>query len=245
MADPQAPDTLTKALAAAAVAIIPARAGSKRIPGKNIRPFLGKPMIQYSIEAAQASGLFEQVVVSTDSAEIAALATSLGASVPFVRPAHLADDHTPLADVLHHALTWLAEHGRSYAQVCCILATAPLLQLRYLQQGAGLLRPDGVDAVIPVTTYEFPIFRSFKQVDGTLQLLWPEYELTRSNDLPEAYHDIGQFYWLKTDAFLRSKKIFARGARPLIVPRSLVQDIDTEEDWARAELIYRGLPHDA
>ncbi len=222
-----------------AVAIIPARAGSKRIPGKNIRPFLGKPMIQYSIEAAQDSGLFDRVVVSTDSDEIARLARSMGADVPFVRPAHLADDHTPLADVLHHALVFLAEQGASYEAVCCILATAPLLQQRYLQQGATLLATHDTDAVIPVTTYEFPIFRSFQQVQGRLQLIWPEHELTRSNDLPEAYHDIGQFYWLKTAAFLRSRRIFAPGALPVVVPRSLVQDIDTEEDWQRAERLVR------
>ncbi|MBL9008534.1 MAG: pseudaminic acid cytidylyltransferase [Myxococcales bacterium] len=222
-----------------AVAIIPARAGSKRIPGKNIRPFLGKPMIQYSIEAAQGSGLFDRVVVSTDSDEIARLAQLLGADVPFVRPAHLADDHTPLAEVLHHALVVLAEQGASYRAVCCILATAPLVQPRYLQQGATLLATRDTDAVIPVTTYEFPIFRSFQQVQGRLQLMWPEHELTRSNDLPEAYHDIGQFYWLKTEAFLRSRRIYAPGALPVVVPRSLVQDIDTEEDWQRAEQMAR------
>lgn len=224
-----------------AVAIIPARAGSKRIPRKNLRPFLGKPILQYSIEAALQSRLFHRVVVSTDSPEIAALAQALGAEAPFLRPEHLADDHTPLAEVVHHALSWLAEQGQQYQYACCILATAPLLQQRFLKEGAAILRSEACDAVIPVTTYEFPIFRSFKLDDGTLKLMWPEYELMRSNDLAEAYHDIGQFYWLQVAAFLRSRRIFAPSARAVLVPRSLVQDIDTEDDWQRAEFLARTL----
>lgn len=224
-----------------AVAIIPARAGSKRIPGKNIRPFLGKPMIQYSIEAALASRLFKRVLVSTDSEVISELARALGAEVPFQRPAEFANDQAPLADVVHHALTWLAGEGQTYEYACCILATAPLIQQQFLKQGDALIRSGACDSVIPVTTYEYPIFRSFKLQDGHLKMMWPEHEFTRSNDLVEAYHDIGQFYWLKTAAFLKSRRIFAENAQPVLVPSSLVQDIDTEEDWRRAELIFRSL----
>lgn len=228
-----------------AVAIIPARAGSKRIPGKNIRAFVGKPMIQYSIEAALQSRLFQKVVVSTDSEPISELARALGAEAPFQRPADLADDRAPLAAVIHHALSWLADAEQTYEYACCILATAPLIQQRFLREGDARIRGGACDAVIPVTTYEFPIFRSFQLQEGRLKMMWPEHELTRSNDLIEAYHDIGQFYWLKTEAFLRSRRIFAESAQPVLVPRSLVQDIDTEEDWQRAEFIFRSLREQA
>lgn len=222
------------------VAIIAARGGSKRIPGKNIKIFIDKPMVSYSIRAAVESGLFGKVVVSTDSEAIANVARKYGAEVPFMRPAGLSDDHTPMGEAVQHALVWLKEHGTAIDYTCCILPTAPFIQAHYIKKGYDLIRENRVDAVFTVTTYSFPIFRSLRiNKDGNLEMFWPEYELTRSNDLPEAYHDAGQFYWLNTDNFIKNKKFYTKDALPIILPRYLVQDIDTEEDWHRAELMYK------
>jgi pseudaminic acid cytidylyltransferase len=226
-----------------AVAIIPARGGSKRLPGKNIRPFLGQPVIRYSIQAAQRSGLFRRIIVSTDSEEIAAVARAAGAEVPFLRPESCSNDHAPLADVLDHALRWLStEAAENDPYACCLLSTAPMIQARYLKQAYEILIASGVSSVIPVTTFDFPIFRAFSLTkEGACKMVWPEHELTRSNDLPEAYHDIGQFYWVETARFLEQKRFFAPDARAVVIPRHFVQDIDTAEDWARAELMFTAL----
>jgi pseudaminic acid cytidylyltransferase len=224
------------------VAIIPARGGSKRIPGKNIKSFAGKPIISYSIEAARDCGLFDRIIVSTDSEEIAAVATQRGAEAPFLRPAEIADDLTPTAPVLAHALNWLAQDGASSDYACCIYPTAPFITAEYLRQGFEELTRNNVSSVISVTTFSFPIFRAFERSEkGNLEMIWPEHELTRSNDLPDAYHDAGQFYWLDTKIFLEEGKMYGRDARPVILPRYLVQDIDSPEDWETAERMFKAL----
>ncbi|MGD9239786.1 MAG: pseudaminic acid cytidylyltransferase [Desulfobacterales bacterium] len=221
------------------VAIIPARGGSKRIPDKNIKPFLGKPIIAYSIETAKISGLFDRIIVSTDSQTIAHTAKEYGAEVPFMRPKNLSDDFTPTAPVLLHALKWMSENEVRSNYVCCIYATAPFIQPDYIKKGLGLIMSKRVSSVFSVSTFPFSIFRALNISDaGYLKMFWSEHELTRSNDLPEAYYDAGQFYWLDSKKFLKTKKIYTGDALPVILPRCLVQDIDTPEDWETAELMY-------
>lgn len=226
-------------------AVIPARGGSKRIPGKNIKFFAGTPMIAWSIEIAQASGLFDRIIVSTDSPDIAAVARAHGAEAPFVRPAELSDDHAATAPVLRHALEWLNANGPKVARLCCIYATAPFVRAQDLRQGLSLLDAHGATSVFSVTTFPFPVQRALRLTeDGRLTMLWPEFELTRSNDLVEAYHDAGQFYWLDADRFLIEGRMYAEDSRPVILPRHRVQDIDTPEDWERAERMFMTLgPH--
>lgn len=224
------------------IALIPARGGSKRIPHKNRKPFRGKPMLAWSVEAAQASGLFDRILVSTDDEAIAEVARAAGAEVPFVRPADIADDHTPLAGVIEHGLAWLETEGVAVDRICCILATAPFLRPQDLREGRRVLLEEGVASVFSVTSFAFPVFRALKIEDsGALAMFWPEHELTRSNDLPEAYHDAGQFYWLDAARFRAEARLYTADARPVILPRHLVQDIDTPEDWTRAELMHRVL----
>ncbi len=225
------------------VALIPARAGSKRIPGKNIRPFAGRPIISYSINAAEASGLFSCIMVSTESPEIAAVAKSYGAQVPFLRPPRLADDVTPTADVVLHALEWLKKNESLPEYICCIYATAPFLQPGYLKTGfERLCRDNDATIALSVTSFAYPIFRALDIDDkGRLKMFWPEHRDTRSNDLPEAYHDAGQFYWVRTRRFLREKSLFSKGAVSVKLPRYLVQDIDTAEDWKTAEYMFKAM----
>jgi N-acylneuraminate cytidylyltransferase len=221
------------------VAIIPARGGSKRIPRKNLKPFDGVPMIVRSIRTALDCGLFDQVVVSTDDEEIADVARAHGAQVPFVRPVELADDFTGTAAVIVHALSQLP----IFDYVCCIYATAPLLQARYLRQGHELLvqHPDKSFA-FSVAGFGFPVQRALTlDEQGALTSLYPEFRTTRSQDLPEAYQDAGQFYWGRTEAWLRGDVLFSSASLPVILPRHLVQDIDTPEDWKRAEYLYAAL----
>lgn len=224
------------------VAVITARGGSKRIPLKNIREFAGKPMLAWSIVAAKNSGLFDRIVVSTDSEEIADIARKWGAETPFMRPANLADDLTPTAPVLLHALEELEAAGDKIDFACCIYPTAPFLHPDDLRKGLKEVREGGALGALSVTTFDFPILRAFKmENDGSLAFNWPEHEMTRSQDLPEFYHDAGQFYWVNVAAFHAEPRIVMPGARPVILPRSRVQDIDTHEDWEAAELMMRAL----
>lgn len=225
-----------------AVAIIPARGGSKRIPGKNFKSFNGRPMIAHSIEAAQRSGLFRRIIVSTDSEEIAAVAESHGAECPFRRPAKLANDTASTASVLLHGLDWLEERGELPELICCFYATAPFVTPDDLRQGHDLMRSTGCGSAFTVTSFDAPIFRAFSLTEtGTLAMIWPENELKRSQELPTAYHDAGQFYWLEVARFRAEPRIFRADSRPVIIPRWRVQDIDTPEDWQRAELLHRML----
>jgi len=225
-----------------AVCIIPARGGSKRIPRKNIKDFLGKPLIAYSIAVALKSELFQKVVVSTDDSEIAKIAQEYGAEVPFVRPEYLGDDFTGSGDVVKHALSFLEDLGEQYDFLCTLYATAPLLQEKYLKEGLEKLQvnPDAHMA-FSVTSMPFPIQRTFKiNADNRCEMFTPEHYLTRSQDLEEAYQDAGQFYWenLHNNA---TDITFGKSSIPIILPRHLVQDIDTLEDWKRAEIMYKVL----
>ena len=225
-----------------AVCIIPARGGSKRIPGKNIKPFCGRPMLAYSVQAAQQSGCFERIVVSTDNDEIAAVARQCGAEVPFVRPAALADDHTGTTAVVKHALQWLAERGHRAEAACCLYATAPFAQATDLKRGRDLLYSGTYDYAFSVTTFAFPIQRALRQqADGTVSMFEPHNFAVRSQDLEEAWHDAGQFYWGTAAAWLAEKPVFNSRARGVVLPRHRVQDIDTLEDWERAEWLFKAM----
>lgn len=221
------------------VAVIPARGGSKRLAGKNIRVFCGKPIIAYGIEAALQSRLFDLVIVSTDCKDIKKLAESYGATVPFLRPDCLADDHTPLIPVITHAIDWVEKNLAIPKYACCIFATAPFIQAKFLLDGRRLLEQNPeADFAIACTSYAFPVQRALRLDGKYLNLMSPEYELTRSQDLPEAYHDAGQFYWGKSTAFRNNKWVISN-TLPVMLPRWLVQDIDTEEDWEAAEALMK------
>jgi pseudaminic acid cytidylyltransferase len=223
------------------VAIIPARGGSKRIPRKNIKAFCGKPMIAYAIEAAQNSELFERIIVSTDDEEIASVAHAYGAEIPFMRPQNLSDDYTGTTAVVAHVLEMLAEQNIHPEHTCCIYATVPFLTASSLIQGYNTLIQNHSEFAFSVTTFPYPIFRALRKEGDGVAMLWPEFSATRSQDLTEAYHDAGQFYWGETLSWLEKKMIFAPYSSPIILPRHQVQDIDTPEDWIRAELMYKAL----
>ena len=223
------------------IAVIPARGGSKRIPRKNIKPFGGKPMIAYAIQAALESGLFAQVVVSTDDDEIAEVAQSHGASVPFRRPAHLADDQTVTVPVIGHATQWFLDRGHSVDAVCCIYPCVPLLRATDLQGAYALFAERGADYVYPVVAFHSSPWRSMtKPESGPMQFIYPEYELTRTQDLPKCYFDAGQFYWGRAAAWTSGLRMHSNG-HGYEVEAHRVVDIDTQEDWLRAELIARAL----
>jgi len=226
------------------LALIPARGGSKRIPRKNIKLFCGKPMIAWSIEAALQSGCFDQVVVSTDDAEIAEVARQYGAQVPFMRPAALSDDHTGTTAVVAHAINWFAAQGNTPEQVCCLYATAPFVSAGDLCRGLSVLTETGADYAFAVTSYAFPIQRAIRITPaGRVEMFSPEHFNTRSQDLEEAYHDAGQFYWGHANAWLANKMIFSAASAPVKLPRHRVQDIDTPEDWLRAEWLFKAMTH--
>lgn len=223
---------------AKSIAIIPARGGSKRIPRKNIKMFHGKPLIAYSIQAAMESNLFDKIIVTTDDEEIAGIAKEYGATVPFIRPKELSDDFTGTTDVINHTLQWLSDHGEKYDYSCTIYATAPLLQSRYIVEGFEKLQHSDAVNAFSCTSMPFPIQRTFKITTGErCEMFWPDNYMKRSQDLEEAYQDAGQFYWTRLDQ--KSDEIlFGKDSIPIVLPRYLVQDIDTLEDWEQAELLY-------
>lgn len=224
------------------LAIIPARGGSKRIPRKNIREFCGKPIIAYSIEAALATGVFDKVIVSTDDHEIAEVAKAYGADIPFVRPAELANDFAGTMLVIKHAIEWFVGRGMHPELACCIYATAPFVTPDDLLRGLDILRSAKSEFAFSLTSYPFPIQRAVKITQtGRLAMFQPEHFNTRSQDLEEAYHDAGQFYWGSIDAFLKQLPLFSEASAPVMIPRHRVQDIDTLEDWHRAELMFKAL----
>jgi len=221
------------------VALIPARGGSKRIPRKNIRPFDGRPIIAYSIDAARDSGLFDRIMVSTDDDEIARVATALGAHVPFLRPPDLSDDHAGTVAVVRHALAWLTNSGAPAKQLCCLYATAPFTTAQDLRDAHALLTRD-IDFVFTATAFEFPVQRALLRDEGGLvRPMFEQWIGMRSQDLPPALHDAGQFYWGWPQAWHAHETIFKARARAHELPTHRVQDIDTPEDWTRAELLYR------
>jgi len=222
------------------LAIIPARGGSKRVPRKNIRPFAGRPIIEYSIAAALQSRLFDDVMVSTDDPEIAQIAKGCAATVPFLRSPESSDDHAGLEDVIEEVLKAYAARGIDFGQVCCILPTAPFVTAEMLREGWQLHESTQAPAVVPVIRFSYPILRALRiDPQGMLAMMWPEHEDTRSQDLEPAFHDAGLFYWLDVPTFLRSKRMFPPGTRAVELPESRVQDIDTEEDWRNAEIRFR------
>jgi pseudaminic acid cytidylyltransferase len=220
--------------------VIPARGGSRRIPRKNIRLFAGKPIIGYSIEVALASRLFDHVVVSTDDEEIAGVARAFGAEIPFLRPKDLSDEFAGTNAVVKHAIRWYLNRGTKVDYTCCIYATAPFLQARYLREGFETLASSSKSFSFSVTSFPFPIQRAVRiNADGAIEAFYPEFASTRSQDLEDAYHDAGQFYWGRAKAFLSDVILFSSFSLPVILPRYLVQDIDTLEDWHRAELMFQ------
>ena len=220
------------------IAVIPARGGSKRIPRKNIVDFCGKPMIAHAIVAALESGLFEHIVVSTDDEEIAGVARQWGAEVPFTRPAELADDHTPTVPVIAHAITACQALGWNIDYACCIYPGVPFIQIDDLKRAFELLQVSQAAYCFPITEFPSAIQRALRRLpNGRMQPFYPEHELTRTQDLEPAYHDAGQFYWGKPDAWLANKSVHSNGIG-LPVPNWRVVDIDTPDDWARAEILY-------
>jgi pseudaminic acid cytidylyltransferase len=220
------------------IAVIPARGGSKRIPRKNIRPFAGRPMIAHAIAAARQSGLFEHIVVSTDDQEIADIARGEGAETPFVRPAELADDHTPTVPVVAHAIRACASMGWKVNRVCCIYAGVPFIELADLSGALALLENSGADYCFPITEYSSPIQRALLRDNrGRMSPFLPEFELVRTQDLKPAYHDAGQFYWGRKDAWLNNARIHSSSVG-YPIPQWRVVDIDTEDDWARAQTLF-------
>jgi len=217
------------------IAIIPARGGSKRIPGKNIRPMNGRPLLAWPVEACRQSGLFEHILVSTDSPEIAAVAESCGARAPFFRPAELSGDYVPTAPVVEHALAWAEEHWGPL-EVYCQLYANPFVTPANLERGLSLLLESGADQTLGIVEFPYPILRAFKlDEDGAVAYAFPEYQAARSQDLPVFYHDAGQFYWHKNGS---NKSGRGHKSLPVILPRYLAVDIDTEEDWIVAEKLH-------
>jgi pseudaminic acid cytidylyltransferase len=223
------------------IAIIPARGGSKRIPRKNIKDFCGKPMISYSINAALSTGFFDKVIVSTDDPEIADISKTFGAEVPFVRPSELSNDFTTTVPVIKHAIEWVSTNIANVDYACCIYATAPFVQSQDIVRAYDTLINDNIQGyVFTATTFPFPIQRAFKlNKDGFVCMFNPENYNTRSQDLEEAFQDAGQFYWGASDTFKQDKIFFSTDSKAFVLPRHQVQDIDTLEDWRRAELMFK------
>ena len=223
------------------IAIIPARGGSKRIPRKNIKSFHGKSMIAWSIEAAKKSGVFDHIIVSTDDAEIAEIAKQFGAEVPFMRPVDLSGDFAGTTEVIAHAIRWMLEQKWQIDAVCCIYAT-PFVRAEDIRLGLDAMQSGSWQFAFAVADFGAPVFRSFRlHPEGGVEMFSPEYLEMRSQDLPVAMHDAGQFYWGRPEAWLEDKRIFDRHSFPVVIPRWRVQDIDTKEDWKRAELIQQAL----
>ena len=223
------------------IAIIPARGGSKRIPRKNVRPFCGRPMIAWPIAAAAASGLFDHILVSTDDPEIADVARQAGAEVPFVRPAELADDHSGTTDVIVHALSWAVEAGWPVEAACCIYPTAAFVSASDLAEARRLLSAE-CDFAFAAVRYGHPPQRGFlRAADGSPQLLQPEHQETRTQDLPPVYHDSGQFYWGTREAWMERRPFFGPRTRFIELPPWRAYDVDRSEDWTMAEGLFAAI----
>lgn len=222
------------------ICVIPARGGSKRIPRKNIKHFCGKPIIAWSIQAAIESNCFGKIVVSTDDCEIAQIARDFGAETPFVRPPYLSDDHTGTTEVVAHTIEHLKTQTTSIDAVCCIYATAPFVTYKTIRLGLESLRDQKASYAFTVTSYPFPIQRAIRITqDNRVEMLQPEHLESRSQDLENTYHDAGQLYWGTAEAWLTNKPIFGLDSIPIVLPRHIVQDIDTNEDWERAEWLFK------
>ena len=221
------------------IAIITARGGSKRIPHKNIKDFCGKPIIEYSIQAANESGIFDEVMVSTDDKKIAEIAIKAGANVPFLRSEANANDYATTADVLLEVLEQYEKIGTQFEYACCIYPTAPFVTAQKLKGAIELLKKENCDSVMPVTSFSFPPLRGMTLKDGKLEYKWQEYAMKRSQDLEEVYHDCGQFYVLRVEQFKKSRKLVTDNTVGMVIPELEVQDIDNETDWELAEAKYQ------
>jgi pseudaminic acid cytidylyltransferase len=224
------------------LAIIPARGGSKRIPRKNIKDFLGKPILSYSIEAAIKSNWFDEIMVSTDDREIADIAQQYGAKVPFLRSKENANDFATLADVLIEVVGQYKGIGKYFENICCVLATAPLTTSNRIKEAFTKLVNNELESVLPLVEFSYPIYRALEfDDDNNLKMIWPEYLKTRSQDLKPAYHDSGSFYWAKTNALLDQKTLLCKNGSGILLQGTEVQDIDNETDWKLAELKFKFL----
>ncbi len=221
------------------LAIIPARGGSKRIPRKNIKFFLGNPIIKYSIEASLKSKCFDEVMISTDDKEIAKIAQKYRAKVPFYRSAKNSSDYATTPDVIEEVLKEYQKRGKVFKYCCCIYPTAPFVTAKKLKKGFEKLKKTSADSVVPIVRFSYPIQRALKIEKGKFKMIWPKNLNARSQDLMLIYHDAGQFYWLKVESFLKQKKLFAKHSVPIEVPESEVQDIDHKKDWKIAELKFK------
>lgn len=220
------------------IAIIPARGGSKRIPRKNIRPFLGRPIISYSIEAALEAQCFDEIMVSTDDPEIAEIARKFGAIVPFMRSPENASDIAGTAEALIEVYNTYLTLGKQFSHLCCIYPTAPFITPTKLRNGMEILHSSGADCVLPIVSYSYPIQRALKLESGQVVMIWPDNYPKRSQDLAPSYHDCGQFYCMSAKSLLQQKKLFADHTVPMLMPETEVQDIDTLQDWELAEIKY-------
>ncbi|MBV7299516.1 pseudaminic acid cytidylyltransferase [Enterovibrio paralichthyis] len=223
------------------VCIIPARGGSKRIPGKNLKMFIGRPIIAYAIEVAKQSSLFDRIIVSTDCQEIATVSRELGAEVPFMRPDAISDDYATTLDVLKHAIEWLVDNDDNPIDaVCCLYATVPFTRAKDLEDGLSLLDGDNTKYTFAATRFSYPIQRCIRiNSEDSVEMFWPEHFSSRSQDLELAYHDAGMFYWGRPDAFIAGLPIFAPHSKVVQIPHFRVQDIDEPDDWIRAEMLYQ------
>lgn len=221
------------------LAIIPARGGSKRIPRKNIKPFCGEPIIKYSIEAAKTAGCFDEIMVSTDDREIAEIAESFGAKIPFLRSAENADDFAGVAEVVIEVLEEYKKLGQEFEYVVCIYATAPLIDAGRLREAVQILQEKDADSILPITRFGYPIQRALRVKDGLTKMFKPENYSVRSQDLEPAFHDSAQFWCMKVQSLLEQKRVFAEKTAYIEVPEFEAQDIDTEEDWKIAEFKFR------
>jgi pseudaminic acid cytidylyltransferase len=221
------------------LAIIPARGGSKRIPDKNRKLFLGKPIIEYSIHAAKDTNLFDDIMVSTDDKTIATMAKEMGASIPFLRSSVTSDDKSALSDVIGEVLSEYKKRNNEYTYFCCILPTAPFLTSQKIKKAFKILVENNTDSVVTVTKFSYPIQRALRMEKGYVNMIWPENYMIRSQDLEYSYHDCGQFYWMKTKSFLSQKKLFARKTKAFEIPNYESQDIDTLDDWKIAEMKFK------
>lgn len=221
------------------IAIIPARGGSKRIPKKNIKDFLGKPIIAYSIEAAFRSSLFDEVMVSTDDMQIAEISKSLGANVPFMRSKENSNDYAGTSDVILEVLDKYSENGKIFDYCCCIYPTAPFITPEKLKESFELFKVKNYDSLFPVVKYSYPIQRSYKFVNDKITMVWPENYSKRSQDLEQIYHDAGQFYWFKVEEFIKTKIIYTDNSGAIVLSELEAQDIDNEEDWRLAEMKFK------
>jgi N-acylneuraminate cytidylyltransferase len=220
--------------------VIPARGGSKRIPRKNIRDFLGKPIISYSIKLAKQSGLFEEVMVSTDDDEIQTIAIQHGASVPFKRSIKNSDDFATTMDVLREVIDNYTKRGMNFEQVCCLYPTAPLAQLHDFKEGHRMLTEQNCQVVLPVVPFSYPIWRGLTITSSnSIRMVYPEYLNSRSQDLDKVYHDAGQWYWMLSHVIKNRISLFGEGTKVIVLDDLKVQDIDNEYDWKLAEMKYQ------